>query len=549
MLARVTSFILQGVEGIPCEIEIDLVASDIAESTIVGLPDQAVKESLRRVRSSIANEGYRLPPGRLLVNLAPAHVRKEGPVYDLPIAIGLLMAGGVIRPRERSPRLAHAGVGGGRGAHTTNGTGDSLGLLEEGPREFSALDEPLHPERCLIAGELALDGRVRPVRGAIVLATLAKEMGVPYVIVPAENAAEAAVVEGVSVLAVRTLNEVVGLFNGLLDVEPHPPIDVGTLIASAEADIDFADVRGQEPVKRAISVAAAGGHNLLMLGPPGTGKSMMAKAFPGILPPMTTEEALEVTRIYSIAGRLTGGKDGAGLATVRPVRSPHHTASATAVIGGGIVPKPGEITLAHHGVLFLDELPEFPRSVLETLRQPLEDKSVTISRAHSTVRFPASFQLITAMNPTPKGTLPDDSAGKRDMDRYLARLSGPLIDRIDLHVEVPAVPWKELTGKEVGTSSAQMKETVAEARDRQRGRQGPQLNAQLRGRQLDELAKFTEAGSALLGQAIQDLGLSARAYDKIRRTALTIADIEGAETIDVPHVAEAVQYRILDRQV
>jgi len=318
MLARVKSFILQGIDAIPCEIELDLIESALAKATIVGLPDEAVKESLERVRSAISNEGYSFPSGRLLVNLAPANVRKEGPVYDLPIAIGLLLANGVIRPPRPAPQLAMAGAC----------SDSSVGFLEEGPT-----DEPLRPEHCLIAGELALDGRIRPIRGAIVFATLAREMGLPYVILPAENAAEAAVVEGVSVLGVRTLNEVVGIFNGLLDVEPHPPVDVAALIAHAGAEIDFADVRGQEPVKRAITVAAAGGHNLLMLGPPGTGKSMMAKAFPGVLPPMSSEEALEVTRIYSIVGRRVDGcsQHNSGLATTRPVRAPHHTASATAV--------------------------------------------------------------------------------------------------------------------------------------------------------------------------------------------------------------------------
>lgn len=406
--------------------------------------------------------------------------------------------------------------------------------------------------KLVLAGELALDGRLRPVRGAIAMAALAKQRGATGVILPAENAAEAAVVEGINAYPARTLAEVVGLLSGQLEAAPYPPVDVAGLLRSASAPIDFADVRGQEAVKRAITVAAGGMHNLLMLGPAGTGKTMMARALPGVLPSLTTEEAIEITRIFSAAGQLPVGK---GLISIRPVRTPHHTASAAAIVGGGAVPKPGEISLAHHGVLFLDELPEFPRDVLETLRQPLEDHVVTIARSHSAVRFPADFMLVAAMNPTPKGDMANDEYSRREMDRYLGRLSGPLIDRIDIHVEAPAVPWKQLSAGlsasegPRGTSSAEMRAKVLEARKRQSDRQGEGTpNARLSGRQLDKLAPLTDGARAILGQAMAELGLSARAYDKVRRVSRTIADLEGSDEINEGHVAEAVQYRLLDRK-
>ncbi len=565
MLSRIGSYLLQGIDALPCEVEVDLNDRGASERPlIVGLPDTAVKESLERVRSAMENSGYVWPMGRLLINLAPADVRKEGPSYDLPIAVGLLLAMGAIAPPARAPQhiRSEARVRASSAAGEQDVGEPSGHVSGEDPdgwtEDLDALDRALDlagmagsvgldPRRYLLAGELALDGRLRPVKGVIAMAALAREMGKAGVIVPRENAPEAAVVPGVEVLGVETLPEVVGLLTGQIEPHPHPPADVASMLRTAEAEIDFADVRGQEGVKRAIVIAAAGSHNLLMLGPAGTGKSMMAKALPGVLPPMNPEEALEVTRVYSAAGKLAPGS---GLICVRPVRAPHHTASGAAVIGGGIVPRPGEVSLAHRGVLFLDELPEFPRDVLETLRQPLEDHVVTIARSHSAVRFPANFMLVAAMNPTPKGDMPTGEVGRRAMDRYLSKLSGPLVDRIDIHVEAPAVPFSQLAGEPRGTSSAEMRRQVLSARQRQDARQGPTTpNSRLSGRRLDTLAPMTEEARALLGTAMAELGLSARAYDKIRRVARTIADLAGSEVLQVEHVAEAVQYRLLDRRV
>ena len=507
MIARVESCLLQGIDAGPCEIEVDLDDRGLERQTIVGLPDAAVKESLERVRAALGNSGYPFPLGRCLINLAPADVRKEGPVYDLPIALGLLLAQGVLR-------------------------GDADGL---------------DPRRCVVVGELALDGRVRPVKGAIAMAAMARQRGMSAFICPKDNAGEAAVVGGVDVFGVRTISEVMGLLSGEMDAEPEPAPDVEAMLRTARAPIDFAEVRGQEGVKRAIVVAAAGGHNLLMLGPAGTGKTMMAKALPGVLPPLTPDEAIEITRIYSAAGALRPGES---LITTRPVRTPHHTASPPAIVGGGIIPRAGEISLAHRGVLFLDELPEFGRGVLETLRQPMEDHVVTIARAHGSVRFPASFMLVAAMNPTPRGDVAPGEVGRREMEQYLSRLSGPLLDRIDIHVEAPAVPFKQLSDEPRGTGTAEMRERVAAARARMTARQGAGIpNARLSGKQLDELAPMGERAMSLLGQAISGLGLSARAYDKIRRLSRTIADLDGQDEIGEAHVAEAVQYRLLDRKV
>ncbi|MEM1186313.1 MAG: YifB family Mg chelatase-like AAA ATPase [Planctomycetota bacterium] len=507
MIARVHSALLQGVDALPCEVEVDFDPLGMDQTHIVGLPDAAVRESLDRVRSAVVNTGYAPPVGRLLFNLAPADVRKEGPVYDLPIAVGLLIASGTLTER----------ASGG-----------------------------LDPRTAVFAGELALDGRVRPIKGAIGMAALARESGSRAFVCPLENAREAAVVPGVEVFGVSTLGEAAGLISGDLDREPESPPDVEGLIGSTTPPIDFGEVRGQEAVKRAITIAAAGGHNLLMLGPAGSGKTMMAKALPGVLPPLTADEAIEVTRVYSAAGALGPGES---LVTQRPVRSPHHTASSPAIVGGGVVPRPGEISLAHHGVLFLDELPEFGRGVLETLRQPLEDHVVTIARSHGSVRFPSSFMLVAAMNPTPRGDVAPGEVGQREMERYIGRISGPLLDRMDIHVEAPAVPFEQLRDGPKGTDTRTMRESVSHARERSIARQGTTPNARLSGTQLDDLAPMDDAATSLLGQAISGLGLSARAYDKIRRVSRTIADLEGVDGVVQAHVAEAVQYRLLDRRL
>ncbi len=502
VLAQVHSFVQQGIDPLACEVEVDVADRGLAKTTIVGLPDTAVKESIERVRSALGNSGYPFPMTRMLVNLAPADIKKEGPSFDLPIAVGLLLAENIIQTQNH--------------------------------------------KRLLFAGELALDGRLRPINGAVNLALLAREMEFDGVVVPVDNASEAAAVAGVTVYPADTLASVVCFLNEVQTIEPHPEIDFERELTSTVADVDFGDVRGQEAAKRALTIAAAGMHNVIMIGPQGTGKTMMARALAGVLPPLSLDEALEVTRIYSSVGMVPKGKP---LIARRPVRTPHHTGSSVAIIGGGMIPRPGEVSLAHHGILFLDELPEFPRAVLETLRQPLEDGDVTIVRAQGRLQFPARFMLVAAMNPTPQGGKPDDEYSQRQMERYLSKLSGPLIDRVDVHVEVPAISHATLTSKTRGTDSATISQAVRRARTIQNQRNGGSTkpNCILTGRELDKLAVLDSASQELLRQAMNELGLSARAYDKVRRVSRTIADLDDREHITMPDVAEAIRYRLLDR--
>jgi magnesium chelatase family protein len=503
VLAKVNSFILLGIDAQLCEVEVDASQHGMEKTVVVGLAQAAVKESLERVARAIINSGYPYLAHHLLVNLAPADVKKEATALDLPIAVGILRATNCINTDQH--------------------------------RKF------------LIAGELALDGRVRKIKGGLSLALLAREKKYRGVILPFENAREAAVVEGIEVFAVSSLGQAASILNGTLSLEPYELDGQPYEASKLSADLDFVDVRGQEAVKRAITIACAGSHNILMIGPPGTGKSMLASRIPGILPPLSRAESLETTRIYSAMGLLP---DGVALMDRRPVRTPHHSATAQALVGGGSIPRPGEVSLAHHGVLFLDELPEFSRHVLETLRQPIEGGEVTVARVHGSVKFPARFMLVAAMNPTASG-YGDASKKSVSRDKYLAKLSGPLLDRIDIHAEVPAVPYRELTGRQPGTSSASMREQVGRAKLVQAARFGGDCiasNARMDSRQLKQFCDLSDSCLLMMKQAMDELGLSARAYDKVRRVARTIADIDGAANIQELHLAEAVQYRLLDRK-